>query len=79
MNVKPLRYVRTLNDTVGLSEIQVNETIAYADVEQQPLDNLSDVTITTPVVDQVLVYNGTAWANSNALGDIDAALTAIIG
>lgn len=64
MNVKPLRYVRTLDDTVGLSEIQANETIAYTDVEQQPLANLSDVTITTPTTGQVLGYDGNAWVNT---------------
>ena len=31
-----------------------------------PLSNLSDVIIATPVVNQVLGYNGTNWANANA-------------
>ena len=31
-----------------------------------PLANLSDVTFSTPVVNQLLGYNGTAWVNTNA-------------
>ena len=31
-----------------------------------PLDNLSNVTIDTPTVNQILGYNGTNWANTNA-------------
>ena len=30
-----------------------------------PLANLSDATIASPVVDQILKYNGTAWVNGN--------------
>jgi len=32
-NVKTLRYVRVAGNTVGLSELQAGETIAFADVE----------------------------------------------
>ena len=32
-----------------------------------PIDNLSDVTITSPTVNQLLGYNGTHWANTNAV------------
>lgn len=32
------------------------------------IDDLNDVTITTPAADQVLVYNGSAWVNSTAPG-----------
>lgn len=32
------------------------------------IDDLNDVTITTPATDQVLVYNGSAWVNSTAPG-----------
>jgi hypothetical protein len=32
-NVKPLRYARSGSDTVGLSELQTTETIAFADIE----------------------------------------------
>jgi hypothetical protein len=44
---------------------------AYADLTGKPsipssLDDLSDVTITTPSTDQVLKYNGSAWVNSAA-------------
>ena len=31
-----------------------------------PLGNLSDVTLSSPVVNQLLSYNGAAWVNSNA-------------
>ena len=31
-----------------------------------PLANLSDVTLSSPVVNQLLSYNGTSWINSNA-------------
>jgi hypothetical protein len=33
MNVKPLRYVRVSGNTVGFSEIQTNETIAWTDID----------------------------------------------
>lgn len=32
-NVKPIRYVYTTGDTTGFSELQANETIAFADVD----------------------------------------------
>ena len=32
-----------------------------------PITNLSDVTITSPTVNQLLGYNGTHWANTNAV------------
>jgi hypothetical protein len=35
------------------------------------LDDLSDVTITTPTEDDVLVYNGTAWVNDTVAGTGD--------
>jgi len=43
----------------------------YADLSNKPtipsaLDDLSDVTISSPSNDQVLKYNGTAWVNSAA-------------
>jgi hypothetical protein len=44
---------------------------SYADLSNKPtipsaLDDLSDVTISSPSTDQVLKYNGTAWVNSAA-------------
>ncbi len=36
------------------------------------IDDLSDVTITTPTTDQVLTYNGTAWVNDDATGGASA-------
>lgn len=36
------------------------------------IDALSDVIITTPTTNQVLVYNGTNWVNSGETGDITA-------
>ena len=49
---------------------------SYADLTNKPtlvtnLDSLSDVTITTASSGQVLKYNGTAWINDAASGDID--------
>jgi hypothetical protein len=65
-NVKILRYVRSGTDTVGLSELQVGETVAYSDIESHGLDALNDVTILEPATDEVLKYNGTTWVNSAA-------------
>ena len=36
-------------------------------IQSFTLDNLSDVTITTPAVDQILKYNGTNWINGAAV------------
>jgi len=38
----------------------------------QTLDDLTDVVITTPATNQVLMYNGTNWVNSGETGDITA-------
>jgi hypothetical protein len=38
----------------------------------QSLDELSDVVISTPATNQVLMYNGTNWVNSGETGDITA-------
>jgi hypothetical protein len=38
-NVKALRYVRTGSDTVGLSELQTGETIAFSDIESHNHDS----------------------------------------
>lgn len=43
------------------------------------LNDLTDVTITTATTNDVLLYNGTGWVNSDILGDIEAALIAING
>ena len=39
-------------------------------VQQVGLDNLTDVTITTPTTNQVLTYNGSGWVNSATQGDM---------
>jgi hypothetical protein len=41
-----------------------------------PLSNLNEVTIGTPLVNQVLRYNGTAWANANS--DTSSAGTGVV-
>lgn len=38
----------------------------------QALDELTDVVITSPATNQVLIYNGTNWVNSGETGDISA-------
>jgi hypothetical protein len=38
----------------------------------QSLDGLTDVVLTTPATNQVLMYNGTNWVNSGETGDITA-------
>jgi hypothetical protein len=38
----------------------------------QSLDELTDVVITTPTTNQILVYNGTNWVNAGETGDISA-------
>lgn len=38
----------------------------------QSLDALTDVVITSPATNQVLVYNGINWVNSGETGDISA-------
>jgi hypothetical protein len=45
------------------------------------IDGLNDVDTTTvaPVLDDVLIFDGTNWVPSGIVGDIDAALTAILG
>jgi hypothetical protein len=39
-------------------------------VQQVGLDNLTDVTITTPTTNQVITYNGSGWVNSATQGDM---------
>ena len=38
----------------------------------QSLEDLTDVVLTTPATNQVLMYNGTNWVNSGETGDITA-------
>ena len=38
----------------------------------QALNELSDVVITSPSTNQILVYNGTNWINGGETGDISA-------
>lgn len=38
----------------------------------QSLDGLTDVVLTSPATNQVLMYNGTNWVNSGETGDITA-------
>lgn len=39
-------------------------------VQQVGLDNLTDVTLTTPAIDEVLTYNGSVWINQASQGDM---------
>ena len=39
-------------------------------VQQVGLDNLTDVTISSPTTNQVLTYNGSGWVNSATQGDM---------
>lgn len=41
---------------------------AYVDTEMLLIDNLGDVTIATPAISDVLIYDGAAWVNSSSGG-----------
>lgn len=51
--------VLTSHATTGKIGLQIQNAIS------QSLDQLSDVTISSPVTDQVLKYNGSGWINAN--------------
>lgn len=44
----------------------------YPFSEASALSSLTDVTLTSPTTNQVLMYNGTKWVNANETGDITA-------
>jgi hypothetical protein len=57
------------------AEVPEHDHSAAAEGGTVPLDNLSDVTITTPATDSLLKYNGAAWIDDFAaldeLSDVD--------
>lgn len=79
-------FARTLLDDTTQGEMRVT-----LDVDQSgttPLGDLSDVTITTPLASQHLIYSGTAWVNEtpnrridggDGAGDVAEALFTIDG
>lgn len=71
-NVSVLTTTRTLNFGTGLSvtddgsgQVTINAT-GGGGGGASTLNDLTDVTITSPTTDQVLKYNGSQWENSNA-------------
>lgn len=64
-NVKPLRYVRNGSDTIGLSELQAGETIAFADIEAHNHEGVyqpADADIPTVSASQAEMEAGTETA-----------------
>lgn len=53
-------FIKKDNGTASIVEIGAGGSLS--------LDNLTDVTITTPSTDQVLKYNGSAWVNGPSAG-----------
>lgn len=50
---------------LSLTKSQITDFGTYlTDITTQPLNNLSDVIITTPSTNQLLQYNGTNWVNN---------------
>jgi hypothetical protein len=69
---KPTLFDGTYSSLTGKPTLATVATSgSYADLSNKPtipsaIDDLSDVTISSPSADQVLKYNGTAWVNSAA-------------
>ena len=53
---------------LSITESQISDLQSY--LTTVALNDVSDVTITTPTTDQVLKYNGTIWVNGTATGGI---------
>jgi hypothetical protein len=65
---------------VGLTNSSVTvagQSVSLGGSATVSLDNLSDVTITTPATDQVIKYNGTGWVNAAAPGGGGGTVTSI--
>jgi hypothetical protein len=54
-------------DSAGSASTAYNNAVTYADGLTYSLDDLTDTTVPTPISDDVLVYNGTAWVNQDSI------------
>jgi antitoxin component YwqK of YwqJK toxin-antitoxin module len=54
-------------DTAGSASTAQTNAENYADGLTYAIDDLTDVAISTPAIDNVLVWNGTNWVNQNSI------------
>lgn len=54
-------------DAIGAASSAYTNATEYADGLTYSLDDLTDTTVPTPTLDDVLVYNGTAWVNQDSI------------
>lgn len=66
-SVLNLRYP-TVDDEAA-NKLYVDDTVAAAVASSNELDELTDVTLTIPSVNEVLTFNGSVWTNSNILNN----------
>lgn len=60
----------------GRQDVGANIPSPDSGVEAHPIDEHTDVLITTPVTGEALVFDGTNWVNDTVLADVAASITA---